>query len=98
MPRELAMVHDRFWNQFKETGIAKILESERIVFVKDKNGQVHPFEIFIKFMYHQFYGYIFVGIFKKLNQMLMNEEEVITKLNKVFFFVTNHQFKITEIS
>lgn len=26
MPREIALVHDKFWNRFKDTGIPSILE------------------------------------------------------------------------
>eukprot|EP00347_Sterkiella_histriomuscorum_P007366 403349219 len=98
MPREIALVHDKFWNRFKETGIASILEQERLLCIKDKNGYVYPFNIFIKFIYHQEYGYTFLGIFRKQQKMILAEADSSIKMNSIFFFITNHQGKITEIS
>ncbi|CDW79028.1 pas domain s-box family protein [Stylonychia lemnae] len=98
MPREIALVHDKFWNRFRDTGIPSILEQQRILFIKDRNGYAHPFNIFIKFIYHQKYGYTFLGIFKKQNKMIMTEIESPIRLSQIFFFITNYQGKITEIS
>ena len=90
MPHEIAVVHDKFWNRFKDTGIPSILEKQRILFIKDRNGYAYPFNIFIKFIYHQKYGYTFLGIFKKQNKMILNEVESPIRMGQCFFFITNH--------
>ena len=98
MPLDIATVHDVFWNRFKETGVPNILERERFLFVKDKQGCVFPFKIFIKFIYHHHFGYTFLGLFQKPKQIILNEVENPIPIGKVFHFITNSQGRITEIS
>ncbi len=43
MPREIAKVHDVFWNRFKHQGVPSVLEQTRYLFVKGKEGYVKPF-------------------------------------------------------
>lgn len=65
MPEKISEIHNKFWTSFAEVGLPKVLEQIRYLYVKDKNGFVYPFKIYIKFMYHPEFGYCFAGVFRK---------------------------------
>jgi hypothetical protein len=54
--------------------------------------------MYIKFIYHQIYGYSFVAVLKQQKQILMNEIERPMKISNVFFIITNKAGSIKEIS
>lgn len=73
MPELISQVHNKFWNRFSEVGIPKVLEQVRFLFVKDKEGFVSPYKIFIKFMYHKDFGYCFIGLFRRPKSIIYDD-------------------------
>jgi len=78
--------------------VPKILEKTRFLYVKDKDGYVYPYKIFIKFIYHPEFGYCFVGIFRKPKSMIFDDQEQPVKLRKTYSMICDSNGKIIEIS
>ena len=49
MPSSIAEAHNAFWSSFSQVGVPKVLDTLRFLFVKDSQGYVTPFKIFIRF-------------------------------------------------
>ncbi len=52
MPSLYSKYHDNFLNKFKETGKANLINNERILFGKHKNGYIFPFRVLLKPVTH----------------------------------------------
>ena len=98
MPSSIAEVHNLFWTSFAQVGIPKVLDRLRYLFVKDSQGYISPFKIFIKFQFSPKYGYSFVGLFRAPTGILFEEMEPPIKLKKTYQMICNHQGKILELS
>jgi hypothetical protein len=98
MPGTVAEAHNSFWNKFAEVGVPKVLENSRFLFVKDKEGFVSPYKIYIKLIYHSVYEYCFVGLFRKLNNVLIDDENPQLKTRKTMQLICNNKGVILDIS
>jgi hypothetical protein len=97
MPTSVAEVHNLFWTGFAQVGVAKILDSLRHLYVKDAQGCVNPFKIFIKFQFSSKFGYCFVGLFRKPYNVLFDEQQTV-KLKHTYSMICNEKGKVLEIS
>eukprot|EP00347_Sterkiella_histriomuscorum_P021489 403333800 len=98
MPSQIAEIHNKLWSRFAEVGVSKILDQTRYLYVKDKQGYIYPYKIFIKFMYHHEFGYSFIGIFRKPKNVTFDESEPAVRTRKTNFMICDEQGKILEIS
>ncbi len=98
MPSLVALYHNSFWNSFASSGIPKVLNNVRYLFVKHKNGHVFPARIYVQFQYHLEYGYIFCGIIKKLEKVIFAEIERPIKIAGVCVMIANRDGKIMEVT
>ena len=73
MPGYIADVHNKFWTNFSQVGIPKVLDQVRFLFVKDSQGYISPYKIFIKFQYSYKFGFSFVGLFKKPKEIIFDD-------------------------
>ena len=97
MPTQVAEVHNIFWTSFAQVGVPKVLDSLRHLFVKDADGYVTPFKIFIKFQFSIKFGYSFVGVFLKPNTVLFDDQQTVN-LKKTYQMICNEKGKVVEIS
>jgi len=68
MPKILADNHDTFIKNYFETAKAKILEQQRIVFAKSKEGYLIPVNILIKAIPNLQRSLTFIGFLKRLDE------------------------------
>ncbi len=67
MPKILSDNHDSFINNYFETAKAKILEVQRIVIAKDRQGFIVPIHIVVKAIPNLHRSLTFVGFIKKVD-------------------------------
>ena len=98
LPSEFVPVHDTFWRRFYQRGKSKVMEAQRILFVRHKNRYTVPMKVFVKPMYHTTFGYCFIGCLRVAKNMIFNEVDPPVPLSNVFMFLANSNGRITEIS
>jgi PAS domain S-box-containing protein len=68
MPKLLSDNHDSFLQNYFETAKAKILEQQRVVIAKDKDGYIIPCFILVKAIPNLKRNLTFVGFLRKLDE------------------------------
>ena len=68
MPKLLSDNHDSFINNYFETAKAKILEKNRQVFAKNKEGFIIPINILVKAIPNLKRNLTFIGFLRKMSE------------------------------
>ncbi|CDW75859.1 pas domain s-box family protein [Stylonychia lemnae] len=98
MPGQISEVHNKFWLRFAECGAARVLEQVRFLFVKDKEGYIAPFKMFMKFLYHKDFGYCFISLFRRPKSFIFDDQESQVRTRKTYQLICSDNGKILEIS
>ncbi|TNV87532.1 hypothetical protein FGO68_gene3995 [Halteria grandinella] len=98
MPRCVAEVHNLFWKGFQSVGEPKVLDKLRYLFVKDAENCITPFKCFIKFQYTPQFGYCFIGLFSKPQNIMFHSTEVPLDLEDTCQLICNKQGQILDCS
>lgn len=98
MPDDIAESHNKFWTRFSEVGVPKVLEQTKFLFVKNKEGYVYPYRVFVRFMYDPKYGYCFIGSFRKTDHIFLDHYNQPIRTKQVCFLILDQKGKIVEIS
>jgi len=61
MPTVIQANHDKFIQQFIETGDTYVLQRQRLLFIKDYNGFIKPVNFKLDFFFSQSQKYSFIA-------------------------------------
>eukprot|EP00347_Sterkiella_histriomuscorum_P009299 403341735 len=87
IPFSIISFHDHLVRDFFTKGHSEMLNSHRVLFGKNSDGYILPIKIVINFSFNQKFGYTFVGLVEKFDQMNLFLDETNKMLSQDFMLL-----------
>ena len=98
MPNLISDSHHHFLNIFRQTGEPVFIQRQQQLFLKNANGYIEPFKVYIKFHYDKIHGHVFVAIVNRTKVLHPFNNKKKNNFNDIMTFVTDDIGTLCEIS
>ncbi|CDW88868.1 pas domain s-box family protein [Stylonychia lemnae] len=91
MPSLIEGHHNTFMDEYNKSGESRILNKKILHFIKDKNQNLFPVEVMVKFHYSQHFDYCYVGLVEPIHTMRPFRDDRIHKIDQLVFLSIDWQ-------
>ena len=99
MPALVKQWHTGFVNEFNRTGVCKLVDRERVMFLRKRDGYVVPARMGVRFHYSKDYEFTFVMFVSFLKEVDLEKNGQKHKVDQVLFLLCDpSDTRITDIS